>query len=168
YVVDAHSVPQFTNRLVTRILEQHSKAQVIVLADKFDEQTSLPLLQLGVKGLLNYKEAAAHLIHAVEAVSSGRHWVPRALLSRFIDQTLHQGRLGRTLPKPAWKVSRRQEEILAGLLDNLSNKEIGNQLKISERTVKFHVSNLLAKYGVQRRADLILLAFQARVGTTIQ
>ena len=45
-------------------------------------------------------------------------------------------------------------------MENLSNKEIANNLRISERTVKFHVSNLLAKHGVQRRSDLILLYFQ--------
>jgi DNA-binding CsgD family transcriptional regulator len=47
------------------------------------------------------------------------------------------------------------------LLENLSNKEIASRLHVSERTAKFHVSNLLAKYGVQRRADLILLFFQS-------
>jgi DNA-binding CsgD family transcriptional regulator len=46
-------------------------------------------------------------------------------------------------------------------MQNLSNKEIGSKLHMSERTAKFHVSNLLAKYGVQRRADLILLFVQA-------
>ena len=46
-------------------------------------------------------------------------------------------------------------------MQNLSNKEIGSKLHMSERTAKFHVSNLLAKYAVQRRADLILLFVQA-------
>jgi hypothetical protein len=50
--------------------------------------------------------------------------------------------------------------LLDCLLENLANKEIANKLNISERTVKFHVSNLLAKYKVQRRADLILLSYQ--------
>jgi len=45
------------------------------------------------------------------------------------------------------------------LLENLSNKEIAAKLNMSERTAKFHVSNLLAKYGVRRRADLILLTY---------
>lgn len=46
------------------------------------------------------------------------------------------------------------------MLENLSNKEIACKLNISERTVKFRVSNLLAKFGVRRRADLILLCYQ--------
>jgi DNA-binding CsgD family transcriptional regulator len=44
----------------------------------------------------------------------------------------------------------------------MKNKEIALRLNISERTVKFHVSNLLAKFGVRRRADLILLCYQRR------
>jgi len=43
-----------------------------------------------------------------------------------------------------------------------TNKEIANKLHIPERTVKFHVSNLLNKLGVRRRADLILLCYQRR------
>lgn len=50
--------------------------------------------------------------------------------------------------------------MLDALLRNLSNKEIGLKLSISERTVKLHVSNLLSKFAVQRRADLILQSFQ--------
>jgi DNA-binding CsgD family transcriptional regulator len=52
--------------------------------------------------------------------------------------------------------------VLDALLENQANKEIANKLNISERTVKFHVSNLLAKFGVQRRNDLILQHLQAR------
>jgi len=48
------------------------------------------------------------------------------------------------------------------LLENLANKEIGDKLHISERTVKFHVSSLLEKFSVRRRTDLILLCFQDR------
>ena len=48
----------------------------------------------------------------------------------------------------------------------LSEDEIGAQLGISERTVKFHVSNLLSKFGVRRRADLILLCYQSRQTST--
>jgi two-component system response regulator DevR len=52
--------------------------------------------------------------------------------------------------------------IVDALLENLANKEIANKLHIPERTVKFHVSNLLNKLGVRRRADLILLCCQRR------
>jgi DNA-binding CsgD family transcriptional regulator len=57
-------------------------------------------------------------------------------------------------------LSQRETQVLDLLLDNQSNKEIAVKLNISERTVKFHVSNVLTKFGVHRRADLILLWYQ--------
>jgi DNA-binding NarL/FixJ family response regulator len=47
----------------------------------------------------------------------------------------------------------------------MSNKEIGSKLNITERTVKYHVSSVLSKFGVRRRADLILLYYQKRSAT---
>lgn len=55
-------------------------------------------------------------------------------------------------------LSRRQDEVLAGITQNLSNKEIAAKLNISERTVKFHVSSLLQKFDVRGRVDLMLEA----------
>jgi DNA-binding CsgD family transcriptional regulator len=52
------------------------------------------------------------------------------------------------------KVSRREREVLSGILQSLTNKEIAAKLNVSERTVKFHVSSLLAKFGVGDRAAL--------------
>ncbi len=52
------------------------------------------------------------------------------------------------------KISRREQEVLDGILENLANKEIASRLNVSERTVKFHVSSLLAKFGVTDRIAL--------------
>jgi len=161
YVIDAATNPQITTGLVSHIVEHYPKSQVLVLAEKFEEAIAFPLLHCGIKGLLTYSEATEQLPRALETVSSGGYWVPRPLLARFVDSILEKGRNGgRRLPAISVKVSLREQQILAALLENRSNKEIANQLNISERTVKFHVSNLLAKYGVQRRADLILMSLQ--------
>ncbi|MGC1451730.1 MAG: helix-turn-helix transcriptional regulator [Candidatus Sulfotelmatobacter sp.] len=53
------------------------------------------------------------------------------------------------------KMTRRQEEVLSGLMKWLPNKEIAANLNLSERTVKFHVSSLLAKFRVRSRMDLV-------------
>ena len=64
------------------------------------------------------------------------------------------------MPAGPANLSQREGETLDALLENLSNKEIASRLHISERTAKFHVSHLLSKFGVRRRADLILLHYQ--------
>jgi DNA-binding CsgD family transcriptional regulator len=53
-------------------------------------------------------------------------------------------------------LSRRQREVLDGITQNLTNKEIAARLNLSERTIKFHVSTLLDKFDVRTRVDLLL------------
>ena len=53
------------------------------------------------------------------------------------------------------KVTRREEEVLRGILRGFANKEIANSLNLSERTVKFHVSSLLSKFRVRGRMELV-------------
>ncbi len=53
------------------------------------------------------------------------------------------------------KLTRREEEVLAGLMKSLANKEIAATLNLSERTIKFHVSSLLAKFNVRGRMELV-------------
>jgi DNA-binding CsgD family transcriptional regulator len=88
--------------------------------------------------------------------------VPRAMLSEFVDSVLTNAHGRRLKVETGTQLSRREQEVLEQLLENLTNKEIAGKFNISERTVKFHVSNLLAKFGVRRRADLILLCYQKR------
>lgn len=53
------------------------------------------------------------------------------------------------------KLTRREEEVLSGLMKSLANKEIAVNLNLSERTIKFHVSSLLAKFNVRGRMELV-------------
>src|SRR4029079_8757302 len=61
---------------------------------------------------------------------------------------------GRTAAGSKVKLSPRQREVLDHVLRDLSNKEIGSRLNVTERTVKFHVSRLLAKFNARDRASL--------------
>jgi DNA-binding NarL/FixJ family response regulator len=160
YVVESHGHRQVTEAYVAAILAGHPKARLVVVAEKLTESASFPLLRQGVKGLLTYSEVPEYLPRTLREVAGGGFWVPRALLSTFVDSTLEEARRPRAAPAGV-RMSKREEEVLELLMLNLANKEIGSKLHMSERTAKFHVSNLLAKYGVQRRADLILLFVQA-------
>lgn len=162
YVVDAHAAKPATGALLANILERYPDARLIVVGDQHTESNSYSLLRLGVKGLLTYVEARDQLMRALPLVANGGFWVPRQLLSGFVDSILTSH--GRRLKTDSvTNLSRREQEVLDLLLENLSNKEIASKLNIAERTVKFHVSNLLNKFGVRRRADLILLTFQRRM-----
>jgi DNA-binding CsgD family transcriptional regulator len=63
------------------------------------------------------------------------------------------------------KLTRREEEVLNGVIRSLANKEIASSLNLSERTVKFHVSSLLAKFRVRGRMELVREAAQLPAST---
>jgi DNA-binding NarL/FixJ family response regulator len=162
FVVDAHAVRPTTNSLLAGILDRFPESRVIVVCEKLTDSTSHSLLRMGAKGLLSYAEAVEQLPHALPLVAGGGFWVPRAVLSTFVDSILTDQQRRRLKPDGQAQLSRREREVLDSLLENISNKEIATKLNISERTVKFHVSKLLNKFGVRRRADLILLCYQQK------
>lgn len=96
---------------------------------------------------------------SIETVAAGGYQVPRIILSDFVSSMLKASFQPR-LERSNAGLSRREQEIMDGLLNNEANKKIANRLGISERTVKFHVSNVLRKFHVRRRAELILLGVQ--------
>jgi DNA-binding NarL/FixJ family response regulator len=165
YVVDFEGNRRATEDLVAHVMERSPDARLLLVGSDFSEDVAFPLLRLGVKGLLQHAQLPDQLPRALQSIASGGYWVPRTLLSRFVDSVLAKTTHGATMASGG-RLSRREKEVIQGLLDNLSNKEIGSRLNISERTVKFHVSNILQKFGVRRRADLIVLAYQEQSRTS--
>ena len=156
-VVDGNEPKSMLEALVGSIINTQPNARVVVLLEQLTEAEGIPLLQLGARGLMAYETVKSQLPRAVRMVAHGGYWVPRELMARFVELILRKRSIR---PISNLLISTREQQVLSHLADNLSNKEIASALNISERTVKFHVSNLLAKFSVQRRADLILLSYQ--------
>jgi DNA-binding NarL/FixJ family response regulator len=152
-VLDGDPRGSLTEDLVRAILSARSGTRLAVLAERFDEALAFRLLREGAKGLLTYGDLGAGLRLALSEIARGGFWVPRALLARFVDAALRSGTAPCRSPE-SQSLTVREREVYEDLLSNLSNKEIGRKYHISARTAQFHVSNVLAKFGVSRRADL--------------
>ncbi|MFZ0643583.1 MAG: LuxR C-terminal-related transcriptional regulator [Candidatus Acidiferrales bacterium] len=76
-----------------------------------------------------------------------------SLVSRLVARAEELLREGRSIACPT-SLSARQREVLDAVLSNRANKEIASKLNITVRTVKFHISSLLSKFGVATRAEL--------------
>jgi DNA-binding NarL/FixJ family response regulator len=94
----------------------------------------------------------SELPRAVDLVLNGGLWVKRSTLDEYVKRSNRCTGTGTgTLDKG---LTMREEQIVLFLSKRFSNKEIGNTLKISERTVKFHVSNILQKLNVENRKEI--------------
>lgn len=158
FAVDACGSVQHDLALVRSIVERFPATPVLVLSEVFTATNAIPFLRMGVKGLLSYDDAPRRFREAVTQVAGGGLWVSREIMSAFVEAVVRPDR--HRLPHID-ELTPREQEVLRGLLDNRSNKEIGSRLNISERTAKFHVANLLKKVGVRRRSDLIAQWWQS-------
>ncbi len=152
YVVDGLVPRAGMAAMIQQILDADPRAGVLILGEDGAEETCFDLLAIGARGLVTYNEVPAQLTEALNCIAAGGFWLSPLRLARFMAQL----RQGRRLKPAVAPLSRRQQEILERIARNLSNKEIAHELNISERTVKFHVSNLLRKFRVRGRMELAL------------
>jgi len=111
------------------------------------------LFYWGVDGFLDLHERwQTELPAAVRRILAGQFWVPQEVLAVYIKQVRgfleEQGSLTHSL-------TAREIQVLQLLMRSLTNKEISAALRIGERTVKFHVSNILSKLHVEDRRGLL-------------
>lgn len=110
------------------------------------------LFHWGIDGMMVLdKRWRRELPKAVLTVLSNRVWVPSEVLLAFVNQM--KILLDRQLP-PGQSLTTREGQVLQLLFRQFTNKEIARELKISERTAKFHVSNLLNKLDLENRKNL--------------
>lgn len=104
-------------------------------------------LTLGIRGAIHYNDIRRSLTRAVIAVMSGRLFVSRRVLERYILSSQHSAAMARN-----WQgLTIRQQQILECLRHGKTNKEIAVALSISENTVKFHLRRLFDKSGIHDR-----------------
>jgi len=130
-----------------------SKFLALLPPDRSGESEMMLLFHWGIDGFVTlHKRWKTELPKAAVAVLRGGLWVPSEVLLAFVKQmkTLLDRQLlaGQTL-------TAREGQVLQLLFRHLTNKEIAHQLNISERTARFHVSNVLSKLGLENRRSLV-------------
>ena len=160
YAVEVRPTPEATQEVVVRILSREPSARVLMIGDSFDEANSFPLLTMGVKGIIRRSELKADLTRALSAVHQNGFWVPRQLLSKFVGNVLHSTRrmlfaLGSS------ELTEAQSSLLNHLLETDSDDDLAQKMNVSLAELKSSVEELMRKFNVRRRYDLVLLAHQA-------
>ena len=134
---------------------QQAGGRVIVLLSSgaAQQRQHLRSLYLGVSGLVAISaNLNQELPRAVRCVLDGGLWIDRDTLREYVRRTNPSGHT-RVDATPHLTV--REEQVMNFLLQHYSNKLIGDALEISERTVKYHVSNILQKLRVGTRKELV-------------
>ena len=129
-------------------------ARALVLTSQDSEESILEAMHAGAVGYVLKQVEGTSLLSAVRTVASGHSLVDPALARRMITW-MEQAT---EAPDELAGLTEQQLKILALLAEGLTNREIGTRLYLAEKTVKNHVTRILAKLGVQRRTQAALLA----------
>jgi len=128
-----------------------SKFLALLPPHRSGESEMMPLFHWGIDGFVTlHPNWKTELPKATMALLCGGLWAPSEVLVTFIKQmkTLLDKQL-----MAGESLTAREAQVLQLLFRHLGNKEIAHQLNISERTAKFHVSNLLRKLGLENRRN---------------
>ena len=132
-------------------------AAIVLLTQHTDARTTARLLKAGVRSILPRDSDGEEIVSAIYAVYGGH-----VLLSAEAAEQLAAvyGDEPQTADEPTEEVTPREGEVLRMMAEGLGNKEIAARLAISEHTVKFHISSILAKLGAGTRTEAVTIGIR--------
>ena len=125
----------------------------MALAEEPNYDQGMRLLRRGIRGYGNRYMHRENLVQAVSAVKDGQVWLPPTMITRMIS-SLSADHFEVELPKLIEPLSRREEEVAGFVMKGLTNREIAENMHISVRTVKAHLTSVFAKTGFRDRLEL--------------
>lgn len=154
-----------------RLVEKSPDTKVIILSIHDDETYVSHAVQTGASGYLLKEMDADSLIEAVRVVADGGAYLHPKITYNLLNEFRRLSTTNKTQQskagfveveyrKPLHILTRRECEVLQLLADGRSNRTIGEELYISEKTVKNHVSNILQKMNVNDRTQAVVEAIK--------
>jgi DNA-binding NarL/FixJ family response regulator len=135
--------------------------KILMVTAGMDAAESSIALQLGASGIFLKHNSPGTLAKAIRLVASGEMWVDQRVIHLMADG-IHQ-REDRGFQK---LLTEREQQVLRGIFEGLTNKEIAAQLEVSEGAVKATLQQLFQKTRVRTRSQLVRIALERALGAT--
>jgi DNA-binding NarL/FixJ family response regulator len=140
-------------RLVRELTPRLPKTRIVMLTVSTARRDLLEAMQSGAAGYLTKDLSPDALQRAVRGMRRGDLPMSRQMAATVVEHLTSSRGAAATNGNAGWELSSREEQVLRLLAEGLTDREIGDRLVISSRTVETHVGNLLRKLGVRNRAQ---------------
>jgi DNA-binding NarL/FixJ family response regulator len=137
--------------------------RVVMLTAAIEREETVMALRLGASGIVLKESATQMLYKCIRAVMNGEFWVGHERISDVMQSLRKMERAASGEAPPAERLTRRQFQVIAAVVDGASNKDIAAQLGVSEQTVKNQLSRIFDMLGVSSRLELALYAVHHRL-----
>lgn len=162
-LVDMH-MPGSGLSAIEQIAELCPAVKVIMLTVQEDHDSVTMALKLGARGYILKGVGGSELVAIVRAVHDGGSYVSPSLAVKLLSSFDQLSNKDSAQAESLESLTAREEQILRLIGKGLSNKEIGNELDLKEKTVKHYVTNILQKLHLRNRVEAAVL-LQKKVGT---
>jgi NarL family two-component system response regulator LiaR len=139
-----------------RLLQLYPECKVIVLTSFLDDEKMYPVIEAGAFSYLLKTSRASEIAQAIRSAAKGQP----ILESQVASKIMHRFRQPKPAPSLHESLTEREMEVLCLIAEGKSNQETADLLFIGIKTVKFHVTNILAKLGVEDRTQAAIYAFK--------
>ena len=151
------SMPELNGMKATRrIMRKSPNVKILTLSRHSDDGYLQQLIQAGVSGYILKQSAPTELIRAIRQVGSGKKYVDPTLTDRVMSGYISQKSALDTAQKVS--LTDRETEVVRLIAWGYSNREIGEHLQISVKTVEAHKANSMRKLGIKSRIDIVRYA----------
>ena len=136
------------------ILSQLPETKALILTSFDDEDALFAAIMAGASGYVLKDIKGDDLVHAIRRVAAGQSLLDPAVTAQVLERLRH----GRPQDRRLANLSDQERKVLALIGEGLTNRQIAEQMFLSEKTIKNYVSSLLAKLGMERRTQAAVFA----------
>jgi two-component system, NarL family, nitrate/nitrite response regulator NarL len=148
--------PEFGTRLLTKLRDSISKPKILMVTAGMTDRVTMEVLEAGVSGIFLKHSSPDQLVVAIQQVSKGEIWLDKQAMRTLVSSGSAQAEQVAESPS----LTLRQSDVLRGILDGLTNKEIAWNLGSSESSIKAVIQELFRKAGVRTRSQLVRIAIE--------
>jgi two-component system, NarL family, nitrate/nitrite response regulator NarL len=127
----------------------------LLLMDPVHPDVQASAMRAGARGVIAKGASMPHFVQAIRGVMSGNYWLDGQLLESVPERPSTPPRA----PARKFRLTQREMQVVAAVADGETNKGIAERFRVSEDTVKHHLSNVFDKVGVSSRLELAVFAF---------
>lgn len=138
-----------------KILKEWPEAKILIVTSFIDDEKVYPAIEAGASGYLLKTSTAHEIANAIRKTFNGERVLEPEVTTKMMEQLSNRNR--HILHE---ELTNREQEILLLIAQGMSNQEIADELFITLKTVKTHVSNILAKLEVEDRTQAAIYAFK--------
>lgn len=146
--------------VLKKIRDGNLPIKVIMLTVENDRKTIHSAIDIGADGYVLKDSAGEEIINAIRTVIKDEKYIDRSLVSLIFSDIRNKNQ---DIDDVFDKLSKREVEVLLKISEGLSNKEIGEQLYLSEKTIKNYATNLFVKINVHDRVQATIFAFKNNI-----